>query len=72
MSLARRLGLAVAGVEPREADGYKFLLVERYDRRLDGDRVVERHQEDFCQALGYPPARKYELDDKGDKIGPGT
>jgi len=39
------------------------LVVARYDRIVDADGNVQRvHQEDFCQALGYPPKRKYEED----------
>lgn len=70
MRLAARLKLEAAHVEMREAGGRKFLLVERYDRTMDGGRVRELHQEDFCQALAYPPERKYETDENGVKIGP--
>ena len=32
----------------------------RYDRRFDASGQAHRlHQEDFCQALGIPPERKY-------------
>ncbi|MGO7817610.1 type II toxin-antitoxin system HipA family toxin [Rhizobium ruizarguesonis] len=60
MKLAAAIGLDVAPVEARSADGRPFLLVERYDRFRDADGVVRRiHQEDFCQALGVPPETKY-------------
>ncbi|WP_105435340.1 type II toxin-antitoxin system HipA family toxin [Neorhizobium tomejilense] len=60
MRLAAAIGLAVAPVEPKSANGRPFLLVERYDRYRDADGVVRRiHQEDFCQALGVPPESKY-------------
>ena len=60
MRLAARLGLSVAAVEPRSVAGRPYLLVERYDRRSDVDGSVRRlHQEDFCQALGLLPHRKY-------------
>lgn len=60
MCLAARMGLSVAPVQPGVVANRSFLLVERYDRRMRGDGMVERlHQEDFCQALGVPPARKY-------------
>ncbi|MBX4928698.1 type II toxin-antitoxin system HipA family toxin [Rhizobium binae] len=60
MRLAAAIGLDVAPVEPRSANGRPFLLVERYDRYHDADGVVRRiHQEDFCQALGVPPETKY-------------
>ena len=60
MRLASRMGLSVAPVQPGVVASRSFLLVERYDRRLDGDGAIKRlHQEDFCQALGVPPAQKY-------------
>lgn len=60
MRLAAAIGLVVAPVEPRSANGRPFLLVERYDRYQDSDGVVRRiHQEDFCQALSVPPETKY-------------
>ena len=37
-------------------------MVERFDRREEGDRVVRLHQEDVCQALGVDPQRKYQAD----------
>ncbi len=63
MTLAKRLGLPVAAVETITVDGHPVLVVERYDRIVDPDGTVHRiHQEDFCQALGLPPDRKYEQD----------
>ena len=63
MRLAAGLGLSVAAVEPRSVAGRPYLLVERYDRRTDPDGRVRRlHQEDFCQALGLLPHRKYAAD----------
>jgi serine/threonine-protein kinase HipA len=60
MRLAATIGLDVAAVEPRVLGSQTLLLVERYDRRIDANGHVRRlHQEDFCQALGFPPERKY-------------
>jgi len=63
MRLAQSIGLHAAPVEPRMARHRKFLLIERYDRttsRTDTTDTVRRiHQEDFCQALGIWPHRKY-------------
>ena len=42
--------------------GRGFLLVERYDRVAGNGRVERLHQEDFCQALGFPSSRKYAAD----------
>ncbi|MDE2958445.1 MAG: type II toxin-antitoxin system HipA family toxin [Chloroflexota bacterium] len=60
MRLAARIGLLAAPVEARTVHRRKFLLVERYDRAPDANGRVRRiHQEDFCQALGIWPQRKY-------------
>lgn len=60
MRLAAETGLDVAPVEIGWAEGYCFLLVERYDRERAPDGYLRRvHQEDFCQALGCFPERKY-------------
>lgn len=63
MRLASRMGLRVASVRPAVVADTAYLLVERYDRRSAPDGTVERlHQEDFCQALGFVPQRKYASD----------
>ena len=60
MTLATAVGLPVAPVQARIVAGRPYLLVTRYDRRFDESGKVHRlHQEDFCQALGIPPERKY-------------
>lgn len=59
LALARAAGLDAARGAWRAAGGRAYLLVERYDR-ISGPGGVERlHQEDFAQALGVPPNRKY-------------
>jgi serine/threonine-protein kinase HipA len=63
MRVAKHLGLTVAHVETILVDERPVLVVERYDRIVDPDGTVHRvHQEDFCQALGLPPDKKYEQD----------
>ncbi len=60
MTLAAEVGLSVARVQPRVMAGRRFLLIERYDRAKNAAcGIVRLHQEDFCQALGIPPERKY-------------
>jgi len=60
MMLAAAVGLPVAPVAARTVGGRPYLLVTRYDRRFDaGGQAHRLHQEDFCQALGIPPERKY-------------
>jgi serine/threonine-protein kinase HipA len=47
----------------------RALVLARYDRAIGPDGQVMRvHQEDICQALGYPPSRKYERGDGGPGI----
>ena len=49
----------------------EYLLVERYDRRIEGGRVRRLHQEDLCQATGFPPSLKYEWNQQVQTRGPG-
>ena len=47
---AARLSLPVPQVKMGRAGEEAYLLVERYDRKYDGDkRILRLHQEDFCQ-----------------------
>jgi len=62
MRLALALGLSVPGVRIKMY-GKPVLVEERFDRiREQGGRVSRLHQEDFCQALGIMPDRKYQAD----------
>jgi len=61
MTLAQAVGLAVPTVSRRLIGGRPCLVVQRYDRTIGPDGRVRRvHQEDFCQAMGFPPERKYQ------------
>lgn len=64
MSLAIEIGLNTAEAVPISAGNQAGLLVKRYDRirREPGNQVHRIHQEDFCQALGFLPAQKYEAE----------
>ncbi len=63
MTLAGRIGLDVANTEYHALEDTRFLLIERYDRRLTENENFHRlHQEDFCQALGKTSAQKYAAD----------
>lgn len=58
-----RLGVPTVRAWPRRVGEHAYLLVERYDRVLQPDGAHARlHQEDFCQALGIPSERKYEVE----------
>lgn len=61
MKLAKAVGLNVPDVETRAVGGVPCIVVKRYDRMVGNDNSVTRiHQEDFCQALGFVPERKYQ------------
>ncbi len=63
MRLARNLGLNAPAVDTTTIAGRRLIVVERYDRIMRPDASVERiHQEDFCQAMGIPPEKKYQED----------
>ena len=63
MTLARAVGLNAPHTEYRLIGKTPCLLVQRYDRATDEDGHTTRlHQEDFCQALGFPPERKYQAE----------
>jgi serine/threonine-protein kinase HipA len=67
LTLARQLNIPVPRVTTGKAGKRSFLLVERYDRMKVGEQWRRVHQEDFCQALGKPPAAKYETNQTGVK-----
>ena len=62
--ILKAYGVPVANTEMMNFDGVKVLVVERFDRRWagDGSWLIRLPQEDMCQALGVPPALKYESD----------
>lgn len=63
MRVARHLGLAAANVEILTVRGRKLIVIERYDRSVHPDGTIDRlHQEDFCQAIGVLPEKKYQED----------
>jgi len=70
LALARELKLDAATAHIGLTKDKTFLLVERYDRFLDGGQLRRLHQEDFCQALGVPPELKYQ-NEGGPTIGDG-
>ncbi|MBL7170589.1 MAG: type II toxin-antitoxin system HipA family toxin [Candidatus Omnitrophica bacterium] len=63
MTLAQAVGLNAPNTEYRPIGKKPCILVQRYDRATDEDGSTTRlHQEDFCQALGFPPERKYQAE----------
>jgi len=61
MRLMSGFGLPAANTSMQEFAGTQALVVERFDRQWTRDgRLLRLPQEDCCQALSVPPARKYE------------
>lgn len=62
MALARHIGLDAANVWEERIGDVPCLIAKRYDRVQGafGTATQRLHQEDFCQALGYPSSRKYQ------------
>lgn len=61
-------GLDVAACEVARFGRHEALVVERFDRAVQGggeagdDRIVRLPQENLCQALGVPGTRRHEAD----------
>ncbi|MBL4816294.1 MAG: type II toxin-antitoxin system HipA family toxin [Shewanella sp.] len=62
MMIVREFGLDVPHCSIIKAGDIKALSVERFDRKLssDGKWIMRLPQEDFCQTLNIPSAKKYE------------
>lgn len=61
LRLAQAIGIRSAQVTILPARSRKAICVLRYDRRVSPSGHIQRvHQEDFAQANGVPPGRKYE------------
>ena len=60
--IAKALGLPVPHCFIMQVGKVKALAVERFDRRYATDRswIMRLPQEDYCQVLNVPSARKYE------------
>ena len=60
--ILKGFGLPVAACEVASFEEHRVLVVERFDRAPASGWIARLPQEDFCQALGYAPSRKYESD----------
>ncbi|MCL1123565.1 type II toxin-antitoxin system HipA family toxin [Shewanella surugensis] len=62
MMIVREFGLNVPQCTILNVGDIKALAVERFDRQFsaDGRWIIRLPQEDFCQALNVPLAKKYE------------
>ncbi|MGV8913155.1 MAG: HipA domain-containing protein [Rhodoglobus sp.] len=62
LQVARQYGLTVATTEVGVFEDEHVLIVERFDRLQEGDRIRRIHQEDLAQATGTSFLNKYERD----------
>jgi serine/threonine-protein kinase HipA len=62
LRLLHHLGLPVNRAEIIVFGDTSALVVERFDRAWIDGRLIRLPQEDCCQALSVPPARKYQSD----------
>jgi serine/threonine-protein kinase HipA len=61
LRMAQAIGIAAAKVTILQSSKRTAIGVLRYDRRVGrSDQLLRLHQEDFAQANGLPPGRKYE------------
>lgn len=76
LSIARNCGLEVAEAWVCSIDGTQVFVSKRFDRLIKDEamrigemlRPLRLHQEDFCQALGVPSYRKYEIEQSGNYV----
>jgi serine/threonine-protein kinase HipA len=62
LRLLHHLGLRVNNAQIMTFGRTRALVVERFDRIWSNGRLIRLPQEDCCQALSVPPARKYQSD----------
>jgi serine/threonine-protein kinase HipA len=64
LRLLSAFGLPSANAQVMRFGALNVLCVERFDRKLHSSRkwLLRLPQEDFCQARGLPPDRKYEAE----------
>lgn len=60
LNLAGEVGLPVPPSGLKTFEDQTFMLMARYDRSLRDRKLKRVHQEDFCQALGILPGKKYQ------------
>jgi serine/threonine-protein kinase HipA len=60
LRLAQMVGLPTCRAKSAEFGGLEALIVERFDRVINGRTVRRIHQEDAAQALGLDRSEKYE------------
>ncbi|MDE3044789.1 MAG: type II toxin-antitoxin system HipA family toxin [Acidobacteriota bacterium] len=62
LSASRLAGLLAVRTKVSRFGDESAVVIDRYDRTIEGGTIVRVHQEDLCQALGIPPTEKYQND----------
>ena len=62
LNLCAEFGLISARSNVLHFNGIPVIVIERFDRHWQDGVLYRLPQEDLCQALGVPPAKKYESD----------
>lgn len=60
LKVAERLGIQIPNIQIGQTKDIKYLLIERYDRKVNDGKIKRIHQEDFCQASNIPSVYKYQ------------
>lgn len=60
MQASSMLGVDIADTRMVGFEDQWAIVISRFDRVVDGNRIHRVHQEDMCQALGQMPEQKYE------------
>ena len=60
LDVANMIDLKVPKSKIMTFEDQTFMIMSRYDRVMRNGSLARIHQEDFCQALGFMPARKYQ------------
>ena len=60
LQAAKSVGIAVASTSIQTFEDQSALIIRRYDRVMSDQLQVRVHQEDFCQASGIHPSKKYQ------------
>ena len=69
LKLLAAFGLPVNTAEIVMFGKTKALVVGRFDRKWQAGRLFRLPQEDFCQALSFPPTLKYQSEGGPDMVG---
>ena len=62
LKVAEKLGIQIPNIQIGQANDTQYLLIKRYDREVNNDKIKRIHQEDFCQASNIPSAYKYQAE----------